>query len=117
MQNLLRGVNAVGIPANMLLVFRLKTTFCCCFAESKVRMENLLGVMMRLRNARNLDSRQTNAVDSAYFACRPPDKATQRRRRPPLQVRSGRFVVTVDFAFKAMIVTLFGGHIVCMQAT
>jgi hypothetical protein len=50
-------------------------------------MENLLGVMMRLRNARNLDSRQTNAVDSAYFACRPPDKATQRRRRPPLQVR------------------------------
>ncbi|WIA32391.1 hypothetical protein OEZ86_003220 [Tetradesmus obliquus] len=53
--------------------------------ESKVRMENLLGVMMRLRNARNLDSRQTNAVDSAYFACRPPDKATQRRRRPPLQ--------------------------------
>jgi len=56
-------------------------------AESRVRMENLLGVMMRLRNARNLDSRQTNAVDSAYFACRPPDKAMQRRRRPPLRVR------------------------------
>jgi hypothetical protein len=33
-------------------------------------MDNLLGVMMRLRNARNLDSRQTNAIDNAYFACR-----------------------------------------------
>ncbi|KAF8071278.1 UPF2 [Scenedesmus sp. PABB004] len=53
--------------------------------ESRVRMENLLAVMMRLRNARNLDSRQSNAVDSAYYACRPPDKATQRRRRPPMQ--------------------------------
>lgn len=46
------------------------SVFCSCPAESKVRMENLLGVMMRLRNARNLDSRQTNAIDSAYFACR-----------------------------------------------
>jgi hypothetical protein len=45
-------------------------------------------VMMRLRNARNLDSRQTNAIDNAYFACRPPDKAASRRRkRSPMQVR------------------------------
>jgi hypothetical protein len=50
-------------------------------------MENLLAVMMRLRNARNLDSRQTNAIDNAYFACRPPDKAASRRRkRSALQV-------------------------------
>ncbi|KIY94933.1 putative Regulator of nonsense transcripts 2 [Monoraphidium neglectum] len=53
--------------------------------ESKVRMENLLAVMMRLRNARNLDSRHAAAVDAAYFACRPPDAAARRRRRPPLQ--------------------------------
>jgi hypothetical protein len=33
-------------------------------------MENLLAVMMRLRNARNLDSRHAAAVDAAYFACR-----------------------------------------------
>lgn len=60
---------------------------CLCLAESRVRMENLLAVMMRLRNARNLDSRQTNAIDNAYFACRPPDKAASRRRkRSALQV-------------------------------
>lgn len=60
-------------------------------AESRVRMDNLLGVMMRLRNARNLDSRQTNAVDNAYFACRPPDKAASRqRKRTPLQVGGAR---------------------------
>ena len=33
-------------------------------------MDNLLAVMMRLRNARNLDSRHAAAVDGAYFACR-----------------------------------------------
>jgi hypothetical protein len=56
-------------------------------------MENLLAVMMRLRNARNLDSRQTNAIDNAYFACRPPDKAASRRRkRSPMQVWSGMTV-------------------------
>lgn len=53
-------------------------------------MENLLAVMMRLRNARNLDSRQTNAIDNAYFACRPPDKAASRRRkRSTMQVGGG----------------------------
>lgn len=31
-------------------------------------MGNFLEVMMRLRNARNLDARQSSLVDSAYFA-------------------------------------------------
>ncbi len=55
-------------------------------AESKVRMENLLEVMMRLKNARNLDSRHAAAIDSAYFATRPPAGArgVRRRQRPPL---------------------------------
>lgn len=48
-------------------------------------MENLLALMMRQRNARNLDSRYQAAVDGAYFAVRPPDGgAAKRRRREPL---------------------------------
>lgn len=31
-------------------------------------MGNFLEVMMRLRNVRNLDARQSSLVDSAYFA-------------------------------------------------
>lgn len=55
--------------------------------DSKVRMENLLAVMMRLRAARNLDNRHAAAIDAAYFATRPPTKAgARRRRRPPMQV-------------------------------
>jgi regulator of nonsense transcripts 2 len=53
-------------------------------------MENLLSVMMKLRNVKNLDSRQAHLIDGAYFATRPPDKAAGRRRqRPPLEVGGG----------------------------
>jgi regulator of nonsense transcripts 2 len=48
-------------------------------------MENLLAVLMRLRNVKNLDNRQAALVDSAYFATCPPDKAAARRRRRPPQ--------------------------------
>lgn len=49
-------------------------------------MENLLAVMMRVKNARNLASRHAAAVDEAYFATKPPTGGQQRRRRPPMQV-------------------------------
>lgn len=38
--------------------------------ETSTRMANFLEVMMKLRNARNLDARQSSLVDSAYFAVR-----------------------------------------------
>ena len=46
-------------------------------------MSNFLEVMMRLRNARNLDARQSGLVDSAYFAVRAADRAVKRKQRPP----------------------------------
>ena len=39
---------------------------------------------MKLRNARNLDARQSGLVDSAYFAVKAADKAVRRKQRPPL---------------------------------
>ncbi|GIM12927.1 hypothetical protein Vretimale_16172, partial [Volvox reticuliferus] len=49
--------------------------------ETRTRMENMLEVMMRLKNARNLDPRHAGLVDSAYFAVKPPSKERQRRRK------------------------------------
>ncbi|KAG2482394.1 hypothetical protein HYH03_018672 [Edaphochlamys debaryana] len=54
--------------------------------ETRVRMENMLEVMMRLKNARNLDPRHGALIESAYFAVKPPSKAAAARRtRPPIQ--------------------------------
>lgn len=39
--------------------------------------------MMRLKNSRNLDSRQSLAVDVAYLACKPRSRADRRKDRPP----------------------------------
>ena len=53
--------------------------------ETTTRMTNFLEVMMKLRNARNLDARQSSLVDSAYFATKAGDRAAARRRtRPPM---------------------------------
>ncbi|EFN54863.1 hypothetical protein CHLNCDRAFT_134932 [Chlorella variabilis] len=51
--------------------------------ETSTRMSNFLEVMMKLRNARNLDARQSGLVDSAYFAVKAADKGARRRQRPP----------------------------------
>ncbi|GFR49425.1 hypothetical protein Agub_g11482, partial [Astrephomene gubernaculifera] len=52
--------------------------------ETRTRMENMMEVMMRLKNARNLDPRHAALVESAYFAVKPPSKdAARRRKRPP----------------------------------
>ncbi len=47
-------------------------------------MSNMIEVMAKLRNARNLDVRQSGLVDSAYFAVKAADKAVRRKQRPPV---------------------------------
>ena len=43
-------------------------------------------VMMKLKNSRNLDARQSMLLDNAYFAVRPPERVgARRKRRPPMQ--------------------------------
>ncbi|KAG1671470.1 hypothetical protein FOA52_003128 [Chlamydomonas sp. UWO 241] len=56
---------------------------CCCCCQ--VRMENMLEVMMRLKNVRNFDSRRSAQVDWAYTVVKQPNKAAKRKTRPPLQ--------------------------------
>lgn len=43
-------------------------------------------LMMKFKNAKNLDPRQSALVDGAYFCCKPPEGAFQRRKqRHPIQ--------------------------------
>lgn len=53
--------------------------------ETSTRTANFLEVMMKLRNARNLDARQSGLVDSAYFAVRAADRGAKRKQREPEQ--------------------------------
>ena len=53
--------------------------------ETSTRTTNFLEVMMKLRNARNLDARQSGLIDSAYFAVRAADRAVKRKQRQPQQ--------------------------------
>jgi regulator of nonsense transcripts 2 len=48
--------------------------------ETKVRMENMLEVMMRLKNVKNMDPRRCAQVDWAYTAVKQPHKATLRKQ-------------------------------------
>ena len=42
-------------------------------------------VMMKLKNSRNLDARQSLLLESAFYAARPPERtAARRKQRPPL---------------------------------
>lgn len=48
--------------------YKLAHSPCCRLPETTTRMSNMIEVMAKLKNARNLDVRQSGLVDSAYFA-------------------------------------------------
>ena len=52
--------------------------------ETAVRMSNILEVMMRLKNAKNLDPRQNTLIENAFYSSRPPEKSIDKEEVPPL---------------------------------
>ncbi|KAK9907680.1 hypothetical protein WJX75_008040 [Coccomyxa subellipsoidea] len=53
--------------------------------ETQTRISNMLEVMMKLKNSRNLDARQSMLLDNAYYAVRLPERVgARRKRRPPV---------------------------------
>jgi regulator of nonsense transcripts 2 len=48
--------------------------------ETHVRTKNMLEIMMRLKNAKNLDSRLDTMVENAYYYCKPPEKLAVREK-------------------------------------
>lgn len=57
--------------------------------ETTIRMANMLEILMRLKNVKNLDPRHSTLVENAYYLCKPPERSARVSKvRPPLyQVR------------------------------
>ncbi|CAM8920380.1 unnamed protein product [Rhodiola kirilowii] len=53
--------------------------------ETSLRMANMLGTLMRLKNVKNLDPRHSTFVENAYYLCKPPERSARVSKvRPPL---------------------------------
>ncbi|KAJ7976241.1 regulator of nonsense transcripts UPF2 [Quillaja saponaria] len=53
--------------------------------ETTVRMANMLEILMRLKNVKNLDPRHNTLVENAYYLCKPPERSARVSKvRPPL---------------------------------
>ncbi|KAL5208454.1 hypothetical protein ABZP36_032889 [Zizania latifolia] len=53
--------------------------------ETTIRMANMLEILMRLKNVKNLDPRHSTLVKNAYYLCKPPERSAQISKvRPPL---------------------------------
>ncbi|GAB4854899.1 Regulator of nonsense transcripts upf2 [Ancistrocladus abbreviatus] len=53
--------------------------------ETTIRMGNMLEILMRLKNVKNLDPRHSTLVENAYYLCKPPERpARVAKVRPPL---------------------------------
>ncbi|XP_027902301.1 regulator of nonsense transcripts UPF2 [Vigna unguiculata] len=53
--------------------------------ETSIRMANMLEILMRLKNVKNLDPRHSTLVENAYYLCKPPERSARVAKvRPPL---------------------------------
>lgn len=53
--------------------------------ETTIRMTNMLEILMRLKNVKNLDPRHSTLVENAYYLCKPPERSARVSKvRPPL---------------------------------
>lgn len=53
--------------------------------ETTIRMSNMLEILMRLKNVKNLDPRHSTLVENAYYLCKPPERSARVSKvRPPL---------------------------------
>ncbi|KAM7492124.1 hypothetical protein LguiA_035045 [Lonicera macranthoides] len=53
--------------------------------DTTIRMANMLEILMRLKNVKNLDPRHSTLVENAYYLCKPPERSARVSKvRPPL---------------------------------
>ncbi|XP_017697728.2 regulator of nonsense transcripts UPF2 isoform X2 [Phoenix dactylifera] len=45
--------------------------------ETTIRMANMLDILMRLKNVKNLDPRHSTLAENAYYLCRPPERSAR----------------------------------------
>ncbi|KAI5420910.1 Regulator of nonsense transcripts upf2 [Lathyrus oleraceus] len=55
------------------------------YPETSIRMSNMLEILMRLKNVKNLDPRHSTLVENAYYLCKPPERSARVAKAcPPL---------------------------------
>ncbi|TVU15168.1 hypothetical protein EJB05_38675 [Eragrostis curvula] len=53
--------------------------------DTTIRMSNMLEILRRLKNVKNLDPRHSTLVENAYYLCKPPERSSRvSKARPPL---------------------------------
>ncbi|XP_047315537.1 regulator of nonsense transcripts UPF2-like isoform X2 [Impatiens glandulifera] len=53
--------------------------------ETSVRMANMLEILMRLKNVKNLDPHHSTLLKNVYYLCKPPERSARVSKvRPPL---------------------------------
>uniref|UniRef100_A0A7N0V2R3 MIF4G domain-containing protein n=1 Tax=Kalanchoe fedtschenkoi TaxID=63787 RepID=A0A7N0V2R3_KALFE len=63
--------------------------------ETSLRMANMLGILMRLKNVKNLDPRHSTLVENAYYLCKPPERSARVSKvRPPLHQYIRKLIFT-----------------------
>uniref|UniRef100_A0A0A9DV77 Uncharacterized protein n=1 Tax=Arundo donax TaxID=35708 RepID=A0A0A9DV77_ARUDO len=45
--------------------------------ETKIRMSNMLEIVRRLKNVKNLDLHHSTLVENAYYLCKPPERSSR----------------------------------------
>lgn len=45
--------------------------------DTSIRMGNMLEIIMRLKNVKNLDARHSTMVENAYYQCKPPERSAR----------------------------------------
>lgn len=77
--------------------------------ETTVRMANMLEILMRLKNVKNLDPRHSTLVENAYYLCKPPERSARVSKvRPPLhQVWDSSQQCSLNFSYLQLVQMLF----------
>lgn len=66
--------------------------------ETTIRMANMLEILMRLKNVKNLDPRHSTLVENAYYLCKPPERSARISKvRPPLHQVRFPFILCYGF--------------------
>ena len=75
-----------GRPANPAVQLQCGPAQACKQVAGLTAAARRAQVMMKLKNSRNLDARQSLLLESAFYAARPPERtAARRKQRPPLR--------------------------------
>jgi regulator of nonsense transcripts 2 len=66
-----------------------------------VRMSNMLEILRRLKNVRNLDPHHSTLVENAYYLCKPPERSARVSKVwPPLHQASLFYLFSDLFSFQ-----------------